>query len=321
MRIKSIASGLIANWPSKILALTAAVLMFVFNRMNNLRERELEVPLEVILPRGFVVAAPYPEMVIIAIRGDDEGDILSVAAEEFWVFVDLSDLTTEGEYQLPVRYTRRGSAIDSTVFVARVEPTEISVTVEDELTKILPVKPVLKGSPKYGYILSRFVVTPNVVNLRGPRTRIESVTQVTTDQIDLTGRESDFAQRINLVLHEPFVTIESESSVEFQAIVEKVVTIKEFTDLRIEGLNLDESLKWDEAKDSGAITVQGSLIQLEAVSQNDIRLAVDFGEINEPGQYSLAVATVVPAGLSVRRFEPSEIQVELTSRSGQKESE
>ncbi len=311
MKIRSLVDGVIANWPSKILALTAAVLLFVFNRTNSLRERELEIPLDVILPGGYAIAAPYQEKVSITIKGDDEASIAKIDLEDVWAYVDLTELSTEGEYNLSVRYTRRGPALQSAVFIDRVEPKDVSITLEEELEKSLEVKPTFKGSPKYGFILSRYTVSPPNVRIRGPRTRIASITEIATGEIALTGRADNFVQRVGLVLHEPFVVIEGEASVEFQAMIEKVIVAKEYSGVVIEESGLHESLAWEPGGDTGVVDVRGPLVLLDAVGPKDFKLLAQFSEISEPGEYDVAVTPVAPAGLTILGSKPPNIKALL----------
>ena len=73
MKIRSLIDGIVANWPSKILALTAAVLLFVFNRTNNLREREADLDRSDLRNREIDALLRYsstPALLILWLRSD-----------------------------------------------------------------------------------------------------------------------------------------------------------------------------------------------------------------------------------------------------------
>ena len=83
MRSRSPLDRIFGHWPIKVMALAAAVMIFVFNRMNNLEERVFSLPLEVILPEGYVIAEPLRDQVTVSVKGEEEGEIRSARAEEY----------------------------------------------------------------------------------------------------------------------------------------------------------------------------------------------------------------------------------------------
>jgi len=311
LRIRSLLLSVINNWPAKILAFTAAVLLFVFNRVNNMQENSLEVVVDVILPKGYVISAPYQDEVSITVKGDDEESVAKVAAADFWVYIDASEFTREGEFSLPVRYTRKGPALQSNVFVDKVEPSEVVVSLEREVTKRVPVKAVFRGAPQDGYALSGYRVLPESVDIKGPRSRVEATGNILTEVIDLSGRMSDFTMKVDLSPQDPFIDVIASREVEFQANIKEIILTEELTGIPIEIINLAENLSWSNPDTTFSISLEGPKLFMDALEPEDIRVAVDAGNIREPGTYTFDLSPSVPPGITVRSFTPEQVSVEL----------
>ena len=91
MNLKGIQNALFANWPAKIISLTAAVVLSMFYRINSMEERFFSVPLSLEPPQGLALADPYPKSVRITLRGDADS-IFSVLEEDIEVFADFGNL-------------------------------------------------------------------------------------------------------------------------------------------------------------------------------------------------------------------------------------
>lgn len=97
---------------------------------------------------------------------------------------------------------------------------EISVSLEPILSKALPVFAHLVGEPPAGFLKNQMKVDPEVVVVRGPSSRLGSLTHITTRDIDLRNQRSTFASRVGLVPPDRHCQFEPET-------VRVVVTIEE----------------------------------------------------------------------------------------------
>ncbi len=282
--------------------------------MNNLKERDVEVLLDVILPKGYAIAAPYQEKVSVKIKGDDEESISKITAEDFWAFVDLSEYAREDEITLPVRYTRKGPALSSSVFVDSVQPTEVQISLERELTRTIPIRPVFKGMPQQGYTLNRYSMNPATVNLKGPRSRIEALKGILTEEIDLSGRRSDFSLKVKVVKQDPFIEISSQEIVEFQGIIKEIIMQREYVGVPITAVNLPSYLTWDSQDLVSSISLEGPKLFLEALQIEDIRMNIDLERVRSPGEYTFDVIPAVPPGLVIRGYSPERIKIIVHTR-------
>lgn len=307
MRISSVFGRLLSDWPVKILSLVAAVLIFVFNRMNNLEERIFTVPLEVILPEGYVIAQPLRDQVALTVRGEEQGDILAASADEFRANIDLTDHDREGNFLVPVRYSRKDGIIQAGTFIERVEPPEVTVSLERVAEKTLPVTARIVDGPEVGYSLSQFSVSPSLVRLRGPRGRVEAMTAVTTEEISLSGITGDYKSRVNLVQQDPLVSL-GFTHVEFYGIISRTVVTRELRDVPIVLVNADPRYTWEFRPQYGGMRVRGAELDLSGPVV-PLRMVVDAARFEAGEQVRAIPVPDVPPEVTVLEFFPREVVV------------
>ncbi|TVR30086.1 MAG: hypothetical protein EA404_13635 [Spirochaetaceae bacterium] len=313
MKISLSIHRLLNNWPAKILSLAAAVLLVVFNNVSRLEERYFSVPLQLVLPADFVPAAPYTQRVRVTLRGDGD-DVFRILEDDVRAFADLSDYGNDGVYRVPVQVEKRGSALDVEPLEIRVDPIEISVTLEQRERRSVEVLPSLSGFPPPGYQLGQYQLSPSTVEVQGPRSIVEEVYSIETEDIELAGRNSDFSVRVRLIQPDPLVQIIGGDVVEFRGVIEESVVLHTFEPVETVLLGLAEGLTIVSSLPSGSVRVQGRQFDLDEIQPNDVQLIVDASAISVPGSYQLAVRPDVPRGLLVLRYEPSQIEVEVVQQ-------
>ena len=315
MRTRPVLARALALWPVKILALAAAVLLFVFNRMNNLEQGVFELPIEVILPDGYVLADPLRAHAAVTIRGEGEGALRRAAPDQFRAYVDLTRFRREGTFTAAVQYGRRdaGQLVDA--FVDRVEPAEVTVSLERVAERSVPVVANVAGSPEKGYALSQYTVTPPVVRLRGPRTVVENTTSVLTEEISLDGITGDYRTRVGLLASSPLIAFVGSAKVEFYGIIAKVVGTRQVADVPVTLLNADARYDWDVRPAFGRLVLKGAEVDLEGTEARPPRLVVDVREL---GAFARQVRAVprpeVSEGVTVVDYEPREVVVVREAR-------
>ena len=310
MQINLSVHRLLTNWPAKILSLAAAVLLVVFNNVSRLEERYFSVPVQLILPTDHVPSAPYAQRARITLRGDGD-DIFRILEDDVQVFVDLSAHDNDGVYRAPVQVDKRGSALDVEPLEIRVEPVEISVTLEERARRSVEVLPSLSGFPAPGYQLGQYQLSPSTVEIQGPRSTVEEVYSIETEDIELAGRDRDFSVRVRLVPPDPMVSVIGGDVVEFRGMIEESVVLHTFEPVEPVLLGLRPGLTIVSSLPSGSVRVQGRQFDLDEIQPNEVQLAVDASAVTTPGTYRLPARPDVPRGLLVLRYEPAQIEVEV----------
>jgi hypothetical protein len=295
-----------ADWPAKIISLAAAILLFLFYRINTMEERVFTTALKADPPPGLAIAKPYPRSARITLRGREE-NIFSVLEEDLEVYADFDEIDSEGQYRLPVRVLRKGASVNVEPLEIRVEPAEVSVTLEAEVQRAVEVQPRLSGIPAAGFELVQYSVTPNSVQISGPRSIVSDLTEVQTETIDLSGRSSDFSVEVGILRENPLVHYPREMTALFRGIIREAVVIKTFENVDIITLDLTPELRIAGNLPKGSIRLQGSQLSLEDLAPERFRLLVDCSDVVSPGTATLPTIPDVPPEFVILKYEPREL--------------
>jgi hypothetical protein len=298
--------ALLDHWPAKVLSLAAAAVLFFFYRASTLEERDFSVPLRLEVPAGLAVSKPYPRSVRVILRGRSES-VFSILEEDIIVSADLDRFTGEGEFRVPLRVRRAGSAVGVEPLDVRVEPAELRLALEKEIVRTVPVQARLKGQPEHGYELVQYSVAPMSVEVTGPRSVVQSLQSADTEEVDITGVREDFSLTVALRRENSLVRYPREASVLFRGTVRPAQVIQAFQEVDVVSVDLPEELRIAEPLPKGSISLQGEQLALEAIPPGQLRLIADCGAVRRPGVYRLPLKPDVPPGFVVVRYEPREL--------------
>jgi YbbR domain-containing protein len=182
----------LATWISRnigplFVAFFLAVLVWVSAVISA--DPNVLLPLERAVPIEFIGKDPtlkimgeYVDEVTVTIEAPRSvWDILNSETTAVRAWVDLSSVMP-GEYILPVQIE-----IDSNLArLIRQDPEEISLALEELVTRTFPISLVTSGEPLLGYSFGQPLLTPSEVTISGPSSIVDRVRQVRTS-IDLTG--------------------------------------------------------------------------------------------------------------------------------------
>ncbi len=310
MRNKNFLARLLDDWPAKILSLAAALLLFFFYRLNRLEDRYLSLPLSVAMNEEYVPASQYPRSVRVTLRGESN-DVFSIQEEDLVAVLDLSGERGEGVVKAPVQIEKKGSALGVDPLEILVEPSEIAVGIERKVSRVVPVTPSFRGYLEPGYELLSFDFAPAEVEIAGPASAVARVDDVSTDPIELAGRKEDFAVKARLARKDPLVLVVGSETVEFSAVIQKSLAVKNFEGLEIAALGLAETLELAEPLPAGSLRLQSSKADLRGYEPAAASLSVDFSALRRPGTYTLPVVAALPPDFAVDSYEPQTVTVVL----------
>ena len=153
------------------------------------------VPLEIKAKPGLTVLATSAATVNVTVRGTRE-DVRQVSRQDLSAVVDLTGDDRRGPITvrlLPssVRHSRR-------VQVTEVDPTEVTVNVDEMVERDLPVQPQFGGELPSNLSVERVITQPETVKVRGPKTLLNGMANIATLPIDVTGRRTSFRERVEL---------------------------------------------------------------------------------------------------------------------------
>jgi hypothetical protein len=308
---KGLAKRMLANWPAKVLSLAAALLLFFFYRLNRLEDRYVSVPLSVSMNDEYVPSSQYPRSVRATLKGESSA-LSSIQEDDIRASLDLSGYRAEGQYRAPVQIERKGTALGVDPLEIRTDPSDVSITMEKRITRVVPVTPSFKGFLEPGYELLSFELSPSQVEISGPASSVNRALDVQTDFIELAGRNSDFIVKARIVKKDGLLSISGADSVEFRAVVQQSLAIRGFEGVPIAAEGLEGDLALETPLPTGSLRVRSSTTDITGFSPAAGILYVDFAAIRKPGSYKLKVLSRSPDGFTIERYEPQSVQVSVT---------
>ncbi|MFQ5420973.1 MAG: YbbR-like domain-containing protein, partial [Anaerolineae bacterium] len=168
----------------------------------------------------------------------------------------------------------------------------------------------LVGEPAPGYRILSVVVQPPSVLVQGTPSRVNNLTSLNTEQIDITGLTESIRQQVALALPDG---VELDESVEIFVDIE----IEPFRStssvqrpLELQGLGDDLAATVDPTE--VRVILFGPLPVLDALQDNEVRVTVDLFGL-DVGTHTLEPSVTLPdRGIELRSVQPAQVTVAIT---------
>jgi YbbR domain-containing protein len=210
------------KWPVKVLSVAAALILSIFYRINTLESRFISLPLRVESNEYLVPASPFPQVVRVTLRGEPNS-INPILEDDIETYIDLRRYTNEGMYRIPVQIRRKGSALGIEPLEISIDPIEITVRLENKVSRHINVSPVFRGTVAAGFELTSQSIIPTSVIADGPRSSMEMLYEFNTRTIDLEGRYEDFSVMVNIINDDPLIIIYGSRMIEYHGTIRQIV--------------------------------------------------------------------------------------------------
>jgi YbbR domain-containing protein len=184
----------------------------------------------------------------------------------------------------------------------------VTFLVEERLTRMIPVKPTILGTPEPPLMLDEASTAPGDIEVSGARSDVARILELTTEPIDVSHLgESKVVSTSIAKANLPDVSL-GQTNVRVTLRVGPKKSLKTFAVVPIE---ITDSEKVSSARPASiSLTVKASDEQLTKLSLRDIRASVSVKDLG-PGRYQLPVITTVPESSSVHEITPKNVTVEI----------
>lgn len=251
--------------------------------------------------KGLMVTSDTNVTVTLRVAGS-RTDLVKLNNTNINVVVDLSKIYDPGEHQLQYTVSFPGDIPSNAVETQSQSPNRISVTIEEKVTKYVPVNIVYSGSVPDGFITDKanaVLDNPNVA-VTGPSSIIDQI-DAAYISVDLTDRSESISENFRFTLCN-----EAGEPVDLKELVTTTVTEVRL-DLKIE--RVKEITPVLEVIAGGGATEQTSLIKIEPevirISGNETALSkidsivlgtINLGELTEDTQLTFPIE--LPEGVT-----------------------
>lgn len=195
-----------------------------------------------------------------------------------------------------------------------IRPAVLTVRLDREITKQVPVKIETQNMLPDGYELEKAAASPPTVELSGPAQILDEIESIGTVPVDLDGRiRSINKRRQALAIGDALAGVEVDPvavTIDL-AIVERSVAAT-FPDLPIlPMLPPGESPSVEIEPDIATVAVKGRPELMKTLAAEDLRLFVDLTELAKRKSGTLPIRAVLPNGIALVNTDPATVDVRL----------
>jgi YbbR domain-containing protein len=298
----------VRDWSLKILAVLLGTLSFYTIRGAISFEVPYHIPVEIKVGPGVAILDQSVKSVDATFRGAQE-DLRLLNQREIKAVVQPVAVAASGSETLAIRPEDVQGA--GRVRVVSLRPNEITLTFDHEAQKEVSVlKPKLIGRPLVGQ--AKVEYDPRTVILRGPKRRLDTISSVSAEPLDVDGRVESFTKALR-VLPPGDVWISQIEPAEITATVNIAAetTSRQFTNLAVMAM-IKAGISRDIVIEPAAVTVtlHGRPEALDNVAPAALRVFVTCAGLSAGVNYELPVevhmATDLETGVTI---EPKSVRV------------
>jgi YbbR domain-containing protein len=193
------------KWALRVLAFAAALAVWFsasFVKREHQSEKVIDAAVTYNAPRGVVILDPV-QTVKVRLRGPDRM-IRTLAPQVVDVVVEITH-SQPGAIEVPIgaRQILRPEGLS----VLGVDPNSMTLRLDREEIRDLPVTPRLVGEPAGGAVPLEPTARPARVRVSGPQSLLAGLAAVSTSPVRLDGHALDFTQTVSVVSPSPLVRI------------------------------------------------------------------------------------------------------------------
>ncbi len=241
---------------------------------------------------SFQVTSDPPQVNIVVLTNSRD----SFNPQEIQAVLDL-DKAQEGTLSYVLTENHILSPVK--VEITRINPSQITVRLEELIEKSFSIKPRYQGTPKKGYLMRDIRIIPDTLTMRGPRSVLENLEHVSAHEIELEGLKESVTMRVDLDLPTGNVQI-IDQDVDFysaEITIDSLPIKKRFSEVPVFLRNMD----YVSVINPGTfnVFVEGPEDLIQELNMDKLYGEIDLSTF-EPGEYPKVTPKVVkPDGITV----------------------
>lgn len=297
---------------TKLIALILAVITwYAIQPTISFEQTITDVPVRILLDSGWAVLEQSVSAVDIDFRGSREG-LRNLQADDVSMVVDARGLSPGEAVTLPL--LTRDVQSPAGVRAVFVRPGEITLNIDQETDRDLPVRVQVQGAPPDGYVVEQIAAEPAKITVRGPRQRLDQIEDIRTVPIDMQGRLQSFKLQVDLIPPSRAWTARlAPERVEVDVQLTEQTARKILEALPVK--TLWGAHQWHRnhiTPDTVNVEVVGRPDRLEALTLDEIRVYVDMQGIGATElTHTKNVRVHLPADVRLGDVQPGTVEVEV----------
>jgi hypothetical protein len=194
-----------ANFGTKAVSIVIAAVLWGIVLGSRSVEVTKEVPLEIITSPNIVASNDIPDRIAFRLSGPKAFMRTILDRKEEPVRVNLS---SSKPTVVTYRFFSDSIRVPIGVKVLAVNPTSILIKLENLKRRDVPLKLNIQGTPPEGFRIVKAEVKPETVRIKGPESRVDGITELTTSPIDVSQIRANLEKEVPLDLSKQNVQLE-----------------------------------------------------------------------------------------------------------------
>lgn len=183
----------IKDIPTKLFSIFASLILWFIVSANSsaILTYPTKIPIKTVNLKPGLVAILDQQEVQIKINSSGV-NLAKLSSDNFEATVDLKD-EVGGVYEKEVSVT----SLNSEIKILDIKPRKITVQIEKQISKNVPVQVITEGKAAEGYSPTDSIATPSEVKITGPETLINNTSEVLA-KIKLSGEKEGISVQSNI---------------------------------------------------------------------------------------------------------------------------
>lgn len=241
------------NWGLKLISLIFAILLWYFVVGEDKIDTTVYIPVEIVnLPRELVIANQFKKQLEATVSGP-RGLISSLNRQRITRTINL-DKAAPGT--TVIRNEPETIQFPRGVTVSRIQPTHITLLIDELIEKELPVQARTTGEPAIGHELAGVVFEPPLIKVSGPKAVVGQEKLLRAKPIDISGLKEPTAVQVPLELRPALLELMGETVVTANVVIREKSMERTIADVPIHVADPDSATK---------VTVEPSTIDIRAL--------------------------------------------------------
>lgn len=296
------------NIALKVLSVFLAVMCWYFVMGEEVLELNRRLDVRIIVPDGYTLKGGENRTKYVTLRGPRVYLGSIIHQREMNAVIRINNLESKTtRYQLG-RSDIIGD-LDPRIIVDIIDPL-IDVEIGALISKRIPLKEVLRGTPAVGANIHKVVITPPTVRVKGIQKSIANREFIFTELIDVTdlSKTKTFDVALNTTIDgkEYLEVTPNRAKVEVQIGEEQINKIFKDIPILVQGATAGFKL----GRQDVDIEIQGSTDVLKAVSRGNLSAFVDVSGL-AVGKHEKRVQVKIPVDTTLIQTQPQNVMIDI----------
>jgi len=299
-----------SDWGFKAVSLIFAIMMWYFVVGEDKVDMTVYVPIEITnLPQSLIISNQFKKQLEVTISGP-RGLVRSISSQHVTRSIDLANArpgTQVFQNKPESIHFPRG------ITIQRIQPANITLTIDKLLEKVLPIKPIITGVPAEGFDIVNVTAQPATLSLKAPAEALKDTLFLSTQPIDVSDLNSSLNNRqVALDVKPEIAELIGESLISVNVVIREKYIPREFFDIPVEFSHEAERTAYRLSPDT--VSIKAELPYHLAKNQSapvSFTATVD-ADGRPPGRYNLPVNVVPqPAGIRIVEVIPPRVNIKI----------